>query len=175
MSAYAAVRHYLVKHAPNHEQQDGVLSFSSPNVLLVAVGDGVTPRTAALFAFRTSWNCISIDPQMRKGGWDDVKNLRTHTARVQDVVIDVVDDQRVVVVMWHCHTSITDAISCLRFSGGNRDSKCLRRRVAVVSCACCNYDAVQKVMPDGSAPDAEFEDTGVPGLMRTVRVWKFWN
>ena len=34
------------------------------SVLLVAVGDGLTPRTAALFAFRTQWTCVAINPLM---------------------------------------------------------------------------------------------------------------
>ena len=33
-------------------------------VTLVAVGDGNTPRTAALFAFLTRWHCVSIDPEI---------------------------------------------------------------------------------------------------------------
>ncbi|KAI0558931.1 hypothetical protein FGB62_178g031 [Gracilaria domingensis] len=173
MSAYAAVRQYLVKHGPDHEEQDGVLSFSARNITLVAVGDGVTPRTAALFAFRTSWKCVSIDPMMRKGDWDNVKNLQTKAARVQDVTIDVECNSRVVVIMWHCHTSIQEAVSCLRFLEADLRERSFRERVAVVSCACCNYDEVQRELPDGSAPDVQFEDTAVPGLMRTVRVWKF--
>ncbi|CAN8073235.1 unnamed protein product [Agarophyton chilense] len=173
MSAYAAVRQFLVKHGPTHQEQAGVLSFSARSVTLVAVGDGVTPRTAAMFAFRTSWKCISIDPMMRKGEWDNVKNLRTIAARVQDVTIDVECNSRVVIVMWHCHTSILDSVSCLRFLEADLRERSFRQRVAVVSCACCNYDEVQKELPDGSVPDVQFEDTGVPGLMRTVRVWRF--
>ena len=37
-------------------------------VTLVAVGDGVTPRTAALFAFRTAWQTVAIDPLMTEPG-----------------------------------------------------------------------------------------------------------
>lgn len=180
MSAYSAVRQYLHIHAADHQETDGILSFKDPNVLLVAVGDGVTPRTASLFAFRSAWRCVSIDPAMRSdGAWSGVVSLTTLKSRVQDVTVTVKEMERVVMVMWHCHCGIDDAVGCLEFEGikwdcGDRDmSRKLRKRVAVISCACCNYDEVQRVMPDGAPPDVEYEDIAVPGLMRTVRVWKF--
>lgn len=183
MCAFEAVRTYLLAHDKDHPEQGGILSFRDPKVLLLAVGDGVTPRTAGLFAFRTSWRCVSIDPMMRSGPWDKITNLDTHCAKVQDVTVPVSSTkgqyERVVVVMWHCHVSIAEAVSCLEIDGVKWDaadverSRELRKRIAVVSCACCNYDAVQRVLPDGSPPDEEYEDAGVPGLMRTVRVWKF--
>lgn len=180
MSAYSAVRQYLHIHAADHQETDGILSFKDPNVLLVAVGDGVTPRTASLFAFRSAWRCVSIDPAMRNNGaWSEVVSLTTLKSRVQDVTVAVKETELVVMVLWHCHCGIDDAMGCLEFDGvkwdcGDRNiSRKLRKRVAVVSCACCNYDEAQSVMPDGAPPDVEYEDLAVPGLMRTVRVWKF--
>lgn len=184
MSAYAAVRHYLHIHQDDHEETDGILSFRDRNVLLLAVGDGCTPRTAMLFAFRSLWRCVSIDPAMRTSGkWNEVSSLQTITQKVQHVTVPVSSTadqyERVVVIMWHCHTSISDALGCLEFDGVKWDvrdkehSHELRKRVALVTCACCNYDPVQRTMPDGSPPDAEYEDIAIPGLMRTVRVWKF--
>lgn len=184
MSAYSAVRHYLHEHSDSHSEKNGILSFRDKNVVLLAVGDGCTPRTATLFAFRSAWRCISIDPAMRVGGgWESVSNLQTMKSRVQDVTIPVSSHpdnvEMVVVVMWHCHCSISDALGCLEFDGVKWDvndvqqSAKLRKRVALVTCACCNFDSVQRTMPDGSRPDAQFEDLAIPGLMRTVRVWKF--
>lgn len=184
MSAYSTVRQYLHVHNNSHSETDGILSFRDKNVLLLAVGDGCTPRTAALFAFRSAWRCVSIDPVMRaSGGWDAVSSLQTLKSRVQDATVPVSsienNVERVVVVMWHCHCSISDALGCLEIDGAKWDvsdkhkSLELRKRVAVVSCACCNFDSAQRTMPDGSHPDAEFVDLAVPGLMRTVRVWKF--
>lgn len=171
MSAFAAVRQYLVKHDISHEEQNGILSFNSTKVRLIAVGDGVTPRTASLFAFRTKWNCISIDPQMRNGAWKEVQNLHTISSRVQDVIVNIKNDEHVVIIMWHCHTSIVAALSCIHFD--QSDKRTLRQRVALISCSCCNFDAEQRVLTDSSPPDLQYEDVGVPGLMRTVRVWRF--
>lgn len=253
MSAYSAARHYLHRPSENDPSRHAAVSFDDSNVTLIAVGDGVTPRTATLFAFRSRWRCVSIDPALRPGPWHKVASLTTIASRVQDAIVhvhgpkkcnppsftdsafvhvngttgsDIVHNphvfsntngtigmngftgineaigmncanglngvrkgdrtpqhenaqSRAVVVMWHAHVSIRDALSCISLDGQKLDLddpevlQDLRSRVAVISCACCNYDEVQQRMPDGSPPDAQFEDTGVPGLMRTVRVWKF--
>lgn len=195
MSAFAMVRLHLLHREDesankNIVQTDASSSipsaYSSPGVkfndrrvVLLAVGDGVTPRTAGLFAYRTQWRCISVDPQMRSGAWDGVTNLTMHRACIEDVCVNVEPDERVIVVMWHAHVGVKDALSCLRLDGrgivDDGEWKTLRGRVAVVSCACCNYDEVQRELPDGSPPDVEEEDIGVPGLMRMVRIWKFTN
>lgn len=180
MSAYASVREHLqLTESRKQDRRPGVFA-NDDTVTLLAVGDGVTPRTAAMFAFRTQWNCISIDPALRSGPWHKITNLRTIPHRVQDATVSISSSHgRVVVVMWHAHVSVRDAVGCLQFDGQRWDtddvnlSRRLRQRVAVVSCFCCNYDEMQRTMPDGSTPDVEFEETGVPGLMRTVRVWKF--
>lgn len=171
MSAYAAVR----EHLHQDELTRCPISFDDTNVKLLAVGDGCTPRTACLFAFRTRWQCVSVDPLMRKGTWDAmVSNVRTHRARIQDVSVPLDhDDQRMVVIMWHAHVSIRDALSCIWNVDDHALSARMRSRVALVSCACCNYDREQREMPDGSLPDAEYEDIAVPGDKRVVRVWKF--
>lgn len=179
MSAYSAVRDHLYGTNESGESLNDRVSFKDRNIILIAVGDGCTPRTAALFAFRTQWNCISVDPAMRPGSWHTISNLSTIQARIQNVSIPVTSQQRVIVIMWHAHVSIRDALSCLTIDGSKCDdnnvksSAAMRAQVALVSCACCNYDEHQKEMPDGSLPDVEFEDISVPSLMRTVRVWKF--
>ena len=40
------------------------VSMSNPDVCIVVVGDGRTPRTAALMAMRTKWQVVSIDPAL---------------------------------------------------------------------------------------------------------------
>ena len=40
------------------------VSLSDPDVCIVVVGDGRTPRTAALMAMRTKWQVVSIDPAL---------------------------------------------------------------------------------------------------------------
>lgn len=165
MAAFAAVREHV-----RGDGGDDVLAFGSRNIVLVAVGDGSTPRTASLFAFRTAWRCVSIDPALKTAGkWRDVSSLTLVKSRAQDVQVLVEKHERVVLIMWHAHVSVKDAIKCLGFAGGEQAT---RERVALIACHCCNFDKRQRFML-GDAPDIEYEEDGMPGLMRSVRVWKF--
>ena len=40
------------------------VKFTSDDVVVVVIGDGRSPRTAALMALRTRWNVLSIDPAL---------------------------------------------------------------------------------------------------------------
>ena len=109
MIAFATVCEYLGKHT----QALNSISMSDRNVTLVAVADGLAPRPATLSTFHTQWNYVSIDPMMRRGAWDEnVTNLRTHAARVQDCVLPIrrnanilcwrfVIDQHIMLVLRH--------------------------------------------------------------------------
>lgn len=188
MSAYNAVRDYLLVRLETEFMQFrppkmGSLRADDPTVTAVVVGDGSTPRTAGLFAYRTQWKCVSIDPALKTSSnrpWAGIARLDERPQRVQDVRVEVDGpDSFVVLIMWHAHVSIADACACLVFDGEKWDVKNLelsrrnRRRVAVVSCACCNWEPHQRIMPDGTGPDAEYEDEHVPGSKRTLRVWQF--
>lgn len=53
MACFEAIR----EHLP-------FVSLSDPDVCAVVVGDGRTPRTAALLALRTKWQVVSVDPAL---------------------------------------------------------------------------------------------------------------
>ena len=44
------------------ESSVGIRGSSTPGVLVLAIGDGTTPRTAALACYLTKWHAVSIDP-----------------------------------------------------------------------------------------------------------------
>ena len=71
--AYEAV----AKHLRDFPRKD-------PNIRLVVVGDGHTPRTAATFAFRSAWECYSVDPVLNNKKWD-VERLMCFRSRIQDM------------------------------------------------------------------------------------------
>jgi hypothetical protein len=189
MAAFSAVRDFMLFRkdapdgAPRKFSENGPLHLNDPTVTLVAVGDGCTPRTAGLFAFRTSWRCVSVDPALRTAPdrpWAGIARLEECPDKVQDVRIDIAGtSSRVVVVAWHAHVSIRQALACLSFDGVPWDvtdvemSRQLRSRVALVTCACCQYEPRQRVMPDMSTCDVEYEDEGVNSMKRTIRVWRF--
>jgi hypothetical protein len=62
MGAY----HAVCKYVP--------VARDNPVVRVIVVGDGTTPRTGALFAFRSNWQCYSVDPKMNHKWVSDHKD-----------------------------------------------------------------------------------------------------
>ena len=99
-----------------------------PSVLLVCVGDGLTPRTASLFCFRTKWKCISVDPLMRgplgfhsdETRWSEhIERLTARRARLQDAVpvpAGKFVGERVLLVLPHAHIGLDECLQCVRWS-----------------------------------------------------------
>ena len=99
-----------------------------PSVLLVCVGDGLSPRTASLFCFRTKWKCISVDPLMRgplgfhsdETRWSEhIERLTARRARLQDAVpvpAGKFVGERVLLVLPHAHIGLDECLQCVRWS-----------------------------------------------------------
>jgi len=85
-----------------------LFAFSDPTVTLIAAGDGCTPRTAAMFAFRSAWVCFSIDPNLRKTHWPNIDRLHCLSQRVEDC--DPQHYPKLVIVAVHSHAPLD--ISC---------------------------------------------------------------
>ena len=157
-------------------------------VTLVAVGDGNTPRTAALFAFLTRWHCVSIDPEIvpwrewraRKlvagpsssavedededdgddGNWGGIRRLSAFRRKMQEVTVDC---DRAVLVLVHAHVSLADCLAGVR----TRTGEC-----AAVIMPCCNWYASMR-HPDGKTPPtANYDDPAVVSPHREVRVFE---
>jgi len=90
----------------------GRVDINNPNVVVVSVGDGKTPRTAALFAFMTKWQCISVDPMMREieGNTNfngiEICNLAVIGRKIEDISLDLSDYEHVIIVGVHSHASV---------------------------------------------------------------------
>ncbi|GAB0489991.1 hypothetical protein MMPV_001218 [Pyropia vietnamensis] len=99
-----------------------LLPLSCPDVLLVVVGDGSTPRTATTFALRTRWAVASVDPaasaDTAAAATAAVDRLAVTRGRIQDVVVAVPLRATAVLLLWHAHVSIADALDCLVVEGG---------------------------------------------------------
>lgn len=153
LAAYNAVRTHLRR-----------FSLSDRGVTLAAVGDGHTPRTAALFAVRSAWTCHSVDPALRETGsngvvgrpvsrgWRRIDRLTVHPRRIEDVAIEA---ERVVIVAVHSHAPLDAALRSVR-----------AQDVAVVAMPCCVPQDL------GAPPDVAYEDDGVWSPQRTIRVWR---
>lgn len=70
------------------------------DINVVVVGDGRRPRTAALFAHLTRWNCFSIDPIMVEEVWP-IQRLKCFKKRVEDVKLHF--DSPLIIVLPHSH------------------------------------------------------------------------
>lgn len=145
MAAFAAVRF----QAGNPE------AMRAPATVVV-VGDGATPRTAAMFAFRTRWNVISIDPALRLDPrWSAIKRLTIFPGKIEDWP-GIETEEPVVVVAVHSHAPLEVAWEKVRTAS---------RKIAV-AIPCC----VSQELP--FPPVREFEDFGIFSPKRLVRVWE---
>lgn len=144
--AYNAVR----KHLRNE------LQFNDPSVACVVVGDGNTPRTAALFAFRSAWNVISIDPRMKREwtcGQSKVERLSCFSVKVEEQYL--VCPEKVLIVAVHSHAPLP---VCLEYIKGD-----VRY---IVANPCCVKMEIDK------QPDIQYEDMSILSPQNMVKVWK---
>lgn len=159
MALFNAVRRYIEpkdkdKEAKEDGKHDGI----------VVVGDGNTPRTAAMFAFRMrGWKCYSVDPAMEKGtserskGWADVTNLVVVRNKIENVRIAL---RRAIVVLVHAHVTLDQALSAVQ-----ADQIC-----GVVTLPCCNWYGQQETL-FGRGPDLVYDDFSVLSDHREIRLW----
>lgn len=133
----------------------GVGLFADRGIHMVAVGDGCTPRTAALFAFLTRWTCWSVDPRLRlKDRYARVDRLHLHADRVETFTLPPC--ARAVIVAVHSHASLGAAVrACVG-----------AERLDVVAIPCCVPQDLLR------PPDVEYEDHGISSPERTVRIWR---
>ena len=144
LAAYRAVKRAL----------GDVRDLGDPARTAVVVGDGCTPRTAAVLAFRTRWRLYSVDPQLRTDErWGQVERLTVVPLRIEDWSLTL--DGPAVVVAVHSHASLGEAVLRVRAP-----------ELAVVAIPCC------VAQETGSLPDLEYEDWGVWSEKRTVQVWR---
>jgi len=128
---------------------------ADPNVTLVSVGDGRTPRTAALFAFRTKWQCISIDPQLKQEKipyWEqNVERLKCYPNKVEDLDLCF---KKCVIVAVHSHADLHSTLQHIRGE--------VRSMVAIPCCVSYNHELKPK----------EFRDAGIWSPKNLVKVWR---
>ncbi|MES1911113.1 MAG: hypothetical protein MHM6MM_003597 [Cercozoa sp. M6MM] len=151
-----------------------VVNFNDPKVTCVVVGDGSTPRCGALFAFRTKWRIISVDPQMRQDPrWSNgaVRRLEVRRCKMEDMVVEDCEGT-VVFVALHAHVDLDEV---LKHRVRWREEIPLEKRaVAVMAMPCCNFiESQSKVF--GFEPQAQYEDLSVFGGQRNMRVWENVN
>ena len=142
MAAFRAVRNNLTD-----------FSLNDPTVHLFAVGDGFTPRTAALFAHRTRWQCHSIDPGLKdRNKWQRIKRLHIYPCKIEDIVFYV---DKAVIVAVHSHASLQVTLKSIK-----------AEQMGVVAIPCCTALYLDK------EPDKSYTDKSCWSPKNEVKIWK---
>lgn len=100
---------------------DGKLSKFKDNVAVACIGDGFTPRTAALFAFMTKWDCFSIDPNLSGVHGNTyfygirTERLRVIGEKVEYCGLDLTSYDYVILVGVHSHASNRSILDGINF------------------------------------------------------------
>jgi hypothetical protein len=136
--------HYLLRN------KYPVFDLSDKDVTFISVGDGCTPRTASMFAFRSAWNCFSIDPNMRWKG--NVKRLNLIKARAEEIV--PTHFKKLVIANVHSHANLNKV--CQNFTGDER---------VVIAIPCCVSQERERL------PDFEYEDESIWSTKNKIKVW----
>ncbi|ETV68346.1 hypothetical protein H257_15669 [Aphanomyces astaci] len=132
---------------------------------IVVVGDGSTPRTAAMFAYRTKgWTCYSVDPEMRlstdaeRVPWDGIQKVVPIRAKIEDIQIHL---RRAIVVLVHAHVTLDQALASVHAD----------TIVGVVTVPCCNWYGNQEQLFQRH-PDIVYDDYSILSDHREVRLWR---
>jgi len=145
MAAFNAVRSHISRQCS--------AAFADDTIALVSVGDGHTPRTAAMFAFRTAWHCYSIDPLLREKEWP-IKRLIVLRRKVEDEVLDLSSFSQVIVVMVHSHAPMNAVLQNIR-----------AKRLHIMSIPCCVPHDIKHETYLG------YQDESIWSPKNTVKIW----
>jgi len=145
MGAFSAVRNHILKN-------DDKL-FKSKDIVLLSVGDGKTPRTAALFACRTAWECYSIDPILNLNKQWPFKRLNLWKNKIEDLKFEF-KDKECIIVMVHSHASVKKTLTHITAK--------IRHLVTI---PCC----VPHILPN--TPYIGYTDTNIASDKNEVKIW----
>lgn len=166
MAAYSAVKKLFPSELYN---------FGKEDITLISVGDGRSPRTAGLFAYRSNWKCISIDPALSRGikeRWKSIKRLGILPVKVEEVNFKALikPSSRVIVVAVHSHADLDYTVRSVEAAGGYVEG--------VVAIPCCFSQDIKPLVetPTYTVRDFnmidEYEDLGIWSDKRTIKIWK---
>eukprot|EP00933_Yihiella_yeosuensis_P057081 TRINITY_DN56631_c0_g1_i1.p1 TRINITY_DN56631_c0_g1~~TRINITY_DN56631_c0_g1_i1.p1 ORF type:complete len:376 (+),score=70.79 TRINITY_DN56631_c0_g1_i1:53-1180(+) len=137
-------------------------SFSTedPSVTVICVGDGSLPRTAALFAFRTKWQCYAVDPQMREesNDWRGVNRCHAMCSKIEDCKFQA---EKLLIVCVHAHVGLQECLDVVE----------AKTALGIVVMPCCNFYSRLQLFSPAVKPLAEYHDSGVVSPHRLIRVY----
>lgn len=127
------------------------LDPGDPDISVCVVGDGSTPRTAALFAMRTAWQVWSVDPALRvqTTSWKRINRLYVKNDKIEKHNNKWFD----LVVLVHAHVLLSD----IEAMSDN-----------IICIPCCYPQNEFR----GRQPDIDYWDYGIWSPKRNVKIWR---
>lgn len=135
---------------------DNAFNLKDEGVRCFVIGDGVVPRTGALFACRSQWQITSIDPQMYTDRSNPFERLKRVNCRIEDLAPLTCDKALIVLVHSHAYPP-----ACFKRIKA-------RTRLGVIAIPCC----VRLEEINGAPPDIAYEDSGIWSPKQTVKIWR---
>jgi len=150
MGAYNAI----VKHISFN------FKLNDPDVTVLVVGDGSTPRTGAMIALQSNWKVFSIDPKLKKFKTKRIKEISRLTVlpiRIEELIPSLCSScifDKVIIVCVHSHAS-----TFLSWTKINAKIK------ALINIPCCyKHDMPFKA-------NLEYKDEFILSKKNTVQIW----
>ncbi|NKB72177.1 MAG: hypothetical protein GKR89_34295 [Candidatus Latescibacteria bacterium] len=146
LAAYHATSTHLIDSLP----------LADDSIQCFVIGDGVVPRTGAVFAFRSHWQVTSIDPKMYLDRGYDFMRLKIRQTQIER--FEAIECDRAIIVLVHSHAPLVECVKKI----------IARNQLSIVAIPCC----VQMDSIAGIGPDIEYDDLGIWAAKNTVKVWK---
>lgn len=131
---------------------DETFAKNNKEVTACVIGDGVVPRTAAFLAHITAWNCVSIDPMMRRIDWNEIKRLKVYDTKVEQVPSQ--EAENVLIFMPHSHAPIE---SCWNLYPNTK-------KKWLIKMPCCTHDRLNR-------PMLSYKDFGIWSEKRSMEIY----
>lgn len=149
IGCYNAVLHYIIE-----KELDPCIKLNDSAINLVSVGDGSTPRTAALFAMRSAWQCYSVDPNANARNYSQIKRLTIIKTKVEDCGYRLHFENPTIIVCVHSHAKL-DAVL----------NKIHAPVLHLVTIPCCvPHDLYNR-------PYIGYRDKGIRSEKNEVKIW----
>lgn len=133
------------------------LDTKDTNVVVISVWDGRTPRTAALFAFLTKWQSISVDPQLNTEKipfWESkIQRLKCIPKKIEDIDLKF---KKVIIVAVHSHAPLLEILNHVK-------AEEQRSLISIPCCISYNYNKTSC---------KEYYDAGIWSEKNLVKIWK---
>jgi len=141
--------------ALRHRARRFAFDLQDPTIRAFCVGDGKTPRTGAMLAFRSKWHVVSIDPLLKGRTTWPVARLACAGKKIEDFG-PVKGLDKAVIVAVHSHAPLQEAVNRIQ-----------ARHRLVIAIPCCVKQGIE-----GVKPVLEYVDDGIWSPKNKVKIWR---